>query len=81
MKTGLVIKAAQPAIGQLIRAVRLELGLTQEQFAHSLGVAFPTISRWENGKTTPSPLGVKVIEYKVAELGERGNELVQEYFG
>ncbi len=81
MRTQSVITASQPKIGQLIRAVRLELKLTQEQFAHQLGVTFPTISRWENAKTTPSPLGIKVIEGKVAELGKRGRELVQEYFG
>lgn len=34
----------QPHIGQLIRALRLEKGLTQEQFAAELGVVLPTVN-------------------------------------
>ncbi|MFP4336991.1 MAG: helix-turn-helix domain-containing protein [Halothece sp.] len=81
MKAKPKLIAHQPAIGQLVRAFRQELGLTQEQFAHSLGVTFPTINRWENGRATPSPLALKVIEEELAELGERGTELVQEHLG
>ncbi|MEH2251916.1 helix-turn-helix transcriptional regulator [Nostoc sp.] len=36
--------------------MRLLTGLTQEQFAAKLGVTYPTINRWENGRATPSPL-------------------------
>lgn len=36
-----------------IRFVREELGLTQEELAKKLGVAFATINRWEQGSTTP----------------------------
>ena len=36
-----------------IRFVREELGLTQEELAKKLGVAFATINRWEQGLTTP----------------------------
>ncbi|MDB9314169.1 helix-turn-helix domain-containing protein [Spirulina sp. CS-785/01] len=78
MKTEPIIKANQPAIDQLIWALRQEFGLTQE-FAHELGVTFMTVSRWERFDSRPSLLALKVIEYKVAEFGERGNELVQEY--
>lgn len=35
----------QPEVGQLIPELRLLTGLTQEQFAASLGVTYPTISR------------------------------------
>ena len=36
-----------------IRFVREELGITQEELAKKLGVAFATINRWEQGLTTP----------------------------
>ncbi|WP_337906911.1 helix-turn-helix transcriptional regulator [Iningainema tapete] len=50
--------AMNQPIGQFIRELRLLTGLTQEQFAASLGVTYPTISRWENGRTKPSPLAL-----------------------
>lgn len=36
-----------------IRFAREELGITQEELAKKLGVAFATINRWEQGLTTP----------------------------
>ncbi len=52
----------QPQIGKLIRELRLATGLTQEKFAVKLGVTYPTINRWENGHTKPSPLAMQKIE-------------------
>ena len=45
-----------------IMKLRAELGVTQEQLAAKLGVAFSTVSRWENGRGNPSPLAIKRIE-------------------
>ena len=70
---------SQPAIGQLIRALRQELRLTQEQFAHQLGVTFPTVNRWEGGHANPSPMALKLIEGKLTELGVKGESLVTQY--
>lgn len=70
----------QPAIGQLIRALRQELSLTQEQFAHQLGVTFPTVNRWERGHANPSPMALKLIEGKLTEIGVKGESLVDKYF-
>jgi len=44
-----------------IKEIRTELQMTQEQLAHKLGVSFVTISRWELGKSKPSPLAVEKI--------------------
>jgi putative transcriptional regulator len=41
----------------------------QEKFAARLGVTFPTINRWENGHTKPSPLAIRQIQQLAAELG------------
>jgi len=39
-----------------LKEVRRQLGLSQEDLAHALGVSFATVNRWENGKTNPSKL-------------------------
>jgi len=41
---------------ELVKDVRRQLGLSQEELAHELGVSFATVNRWENGKTVPSKL-------------------------
>lgn len=45
-----------------IRAIRARLRLTQEEFAHQIGVTFSTVNRWENKKTTPSRACQKLID-------------------
>lgn len=39
-----------------IKQLRGRLGLTQVMLADRLGVSFPTVNRWENGKSVPSQL-------------------------
>jgi DNA-binding transcriptional regulator YiaG len=39
-----------------VKGIRRQLGLSQEELAHALGVSFATVNRWENGKTSPSKL-------------------------
>lgn len=46
----------------LVKALRQRLGLTQEQFAHHLGVTFASVNRWENGQVKPSPLARQQLE-------------------
>lgn len=41
----------------LIKEIRRQLELSQEDLARELGVSFATINRWENKKSTPSKLG------------------------
>ena len=36
-----------------IRALRTELGITQQQFASLLDVSFVSVNRWENGHAEP----------------------------
>ena len=38
-----------------IKALRLSLNLSQEQFARKLGVSHPSINRWEHGRSKPLP--------------------------
>lgn len=45
-----------------IKAIRLNLGLTQEQFAHKIGATVASVNRWENGKATPFRLYVQAMK-------------------
>ena len=47
--------------GTDIRKLRKQLALTQEEFAHEIGVTFATVNRWENGKSKPSRLAIKIL--------------------
>lgn len=44
---------------QLVKEVRRQLKLSQEELANALGVSFATVNRWENVKTMPSKLALK----------------------
>ncbi len=70
----------QSDMSRLVRELRRMTGLTQEKFAARLGVTFPTINRWENGRVKPSPLAVQQIEELLKAMGERGLSLHREFF-
>ena len=69
----------QPQVVELIRSLRHELNLTQQQLSQELGVVTPTVNRWENGHSQPSPMALKLIEVKLKELGKRGKEVMKNY--
>jgi putative transcriptional regulator len=45
----------------LIRTLRQQLGMTQEEFAHEIAVTVSTVNRWENSHAEPSKLAWKAI--------------------
>ena len=53
----------------VLREVRDELGLSQEQLAQRLGVAWSTVSRWENERGAPSPLAREKVDKLLRESG------------
>ena len=70
----------QPDFPLLVRKLRGQLGLTQEKFAAKLGVTFPTINRWENGRTKPSPLAIQHIKDFLKTIGKNGTNLRRKFF-
>jgi DNA-binding transcriptional regulator YiaG len=48
--------------GIAIAALRRKLNMTQEEFAHAIGVTVSTVNRWENGHIVPSRLARKAME-------------------
>lgn len=48
--------------GASVTALRRRLNMTQEEFAHAIGVTVSTVNRWENGHITPSRLARRAME-------------------
>ncbi len=67
-------------LATLVRELRFRLGLTQEQFAAELGVTFVSVNRWENSKTQPSPMALRLMQLMLQEMGDRGADLLDRYF-
>ena len=57
-----------------IRRLRQELNMTQETFAHEIGVTFATVNRWENGRTTPNKVAQKVLMLLEKKLRKMKNQ-------
>lgn len=47
--------------GSIVKQVRKELGLSQEQLARELSISFSTVNRWENGKSKPSQMAKELF--------------------
>ena len=44
-----------------VKKIRESYGLTQEEFAHKIGVTGATIHRWEAGKAKPHKFFLRVL--------------------
>ena len=74
----------QIKIGEFLKELRKEKGLTQEQLAEQFNVSRRSVSRWETGKNMPDiSLLVKIAEFydtSIPEIinGERKSEKMNE---
>jgi len=50
------------AFPEIVKEIRLQLGLSQQDLANELGVSFATVNRWENSQTRPSKLAKKQLK-------------------
>jgi DNA-binding transcriptional regulator YiaG len=57
-----------------IKAIRAELELTQEDLARRLGLSLSTVSKWEQGVTSPSRLAREKLEKILKKGGKRKGE-------
>lgn len=71
--------SAETNAARTVKAIRKELGLTQQEFATKLGVALPTISRWENRVHKPSPLALDKVASFLRTLGDKGARLIEKH--
>ena len=53
----------------IVKTVRNELKMSQEDLARALNISFATVNRWENGKTHPNKLTKTVFYDYCAKQG------------
>lgn len=58
---------------EVVKKVRIELGLSQEGLARELHVGFTSVNRWENGHTKPN----QIARHALIELC-KGKEINRE---
>ena len=59
-------------VGQRIKQVRKQCGLTMIEFGKALNVTNVTVCRWENGQRMPNV-------FKILEIAKMGNMTVEEF--
>ena len=57
---------------EIVKEFRRQLGISQEELAHELGVSFSTINRWENSKTVPFKLARRQFQAFCERMKEQG---------
>lgn len=71
----------QPPNSEIVKSARQRLGLTQEKLARALKVSFPTVNRWENGKTTPDARSLHALAELLRERSPESRELADQLDG
>lgn len=56
-------------LSEIIKTIRLELGLSQEGLARELHVGFTSVNRWENNHTRPN----QIARHALIELCRNNN--------
>ena len=58
-------------VNQKIKDLRLKMGLSQEDFAHLIGVKLQSVSRWELGKGNPGLQAKREIKKIISTQEQR----------
>ncbi len=66
------MRAKKQGLPDLIRDIRQQVALSQEDLARQLNVSYATINRWENAHTRPSKLAKSQLEAFCARMVQRG---------
>jgi len=65
----------------LVKEVRRQLALSQEDLARELGVSYTTVNRWENGQSQPSKMAKVLFDSFCEKMTEQGNLDLPESLG
>jgi len=60
------------SLPELVKEIRRQLSLSQEDLARALGISFATVNRWENGLVKPSKLAKAQLENFCAKMTRQG---------
>jgi putative transcriptional regulator len=72
-KEGNVIVGKERDYPTLVKEVRRQLSLSQEDLARQLGVSYATVNRWENGLSRPSKLAKVQLAAFCKKMSQQGN--------
>ena len=67
-----MMKLIHPDYPSLVKEVRKQLALSQEDLARELGVSYATVNRWENGQSRPSRLARAQLDAFCERMQEAG---------
>jgi len=59
-------------LSELVKEIRRQLSLSQEDLARQLGISFATVNRWENGQIKPSKLAKAQLDNFCAKMIRQG---------
>ena len=65
------MKAINPDYPALVKEVRRQLALSQEDLARELGVNYATVNRWENRQSSPSKLARAQLDAFCAKMARQ----------
>lgn len=60
------------SLPELVKEIRKQLSLSQEDLARELGISFATVNRWENGLVKPSKLAKAQLDNFCSKMTRRG---------
>jgi DNA-binding transcriptional regulator YiaG len=66
------MKLINPDYPSLVKEVRRQLALSQEDLARELGVSYATVNRWENRLSKPSKLARAQLDAFCERMQEAG---------
>lgn len=64
-------------ISEIIKKIRIELQMSQTDFAEAVHVSFSTVNRWENNKVVPNRMA-RVLMIDLCEKKNVAVELIDE---
>lgn len=62
----------EQSLSELVKEIRRQLSLSQEDLARALGISFATVNRWENGLVKPSKLAKTQLDNFCAKMTRQG---------
>jgi putative transcriptional regulator len=66
------MKPVHPDYPSLVKEIRQQLSLSQEDLARELGVSYATVNRWENDQAKPSKLARAQLDAFCERMREAG---------
>lgn len=60
------------SLSTLVKKIRQQIALSQEDLARQLGVSYATVNRWENGQSKPSKLAKAQLSAFCGKMIKRG---------